>query len=172
VTPEQFKRRYVAALPEPPPHLNLDLGEFATFSRGSVDALHIDPTDRRLLSDIGLPRRAAPFLSFGARAFRALPKLSGYCGGDTAYDRYRIIGSTGSGDSICIDTDTGGSVVYLNHDANMKRVFMNSNVSLLAESLCLYRENRKIKPHETFLGLLLAIDAPAAARDAFWFTGN
>ncbi len=56
------------------------------------------------------------------------------------FRRYRILGSDGSGNPICIDEEHRSSVVVLEHDGGFRVQFMNSSVPQLAECLLAYRD--------------------------------
>jgi hypothetical protein len=49
-------------------------------------------------------------------------------------------------------------VLYLNHDSNMKRVYINSSLPLFAESLCLMAEAVQSGFTTDFAGALASID--------------
>ncbi|WP_255255317.1 SUKH-4 family immunity protein [Bacillus pseudomycoides] len=53
------------------------------------------------------------------------------------YQSYWFIGTTGSGDPLCIDERTN-KVVYLHHDNNYEEIFINSSIHQFAESLLLF----------------------------------
>lgn len=89
--------------------------------------------------EAGLPEEAAPFLGFQRPVTGPLPTLSEYFGLSDTFRRYRVIGSNGSGDPICIDQAQQGSIVSINHDDHYRPIFMNSSIPQLAESLILYR---------------------------------
>ncbi|MDF1746910.1 MAG: SUKH-4 family immunity protein, partial [Gimesia sp.] len=80
------------------------------------------------------------FLDFKTPASGPLPNVAESWQQGAGFRRYRIIGSNGSGDPVCIDEVENGQVVYLNHDFNFKRVLINSSIPALAESLVVYRE--------------------------------
>ena len=56
------------------------------------------------------------------------------------FDCYRVIGSDGCGSPIAIDESHEGQIVCLDHDNRFARVFLNSSVRQLAESLLAYRK--------------------------------
>lgn len=108
-----------------------------TFPAAAVSSLPIAAVDADWLTKVGLPRSAAPFLSFGSKYEINIPTLSELWGVNDG-SRYRVIGSNGSGDPVAIDTTNTGEVVYLNHDNDFQRVFINSTVMQLAEALLAY----------------------------------
>jgi len=153
------------------------------FPREVVSQLPFREQDARWLTDVGLPSGAAPFLSFGSDDDLRMPTLTEVYG-VTPPRPYRIIGSNGSGDPVAIDTATDGEVVYLNHDADFARVFINSSISQLAHSLYAYAQliadaqavngpdayfdgkiPTEVRAH--FVSVLEAID-PHALTDGMW----
>lgn len=104
---------------------------------------------------------------------------------DKEFRRYVVIGSNGSGDPICLDVGAESAVVYLNHDNNFERVWINSSVHQLAGSLLRYRqlvqETQRRNGEDAFLdgkipgdvieklrADLQRIDATALAQESFW----
>ncbi len=124
VTPEEFRAAFAA-------------DGVVTFPAAAVASLAIAPADAEWLTDVGLPRSAAPFLSFGDHHEINIPTVAELWGHDDR-GRYCVIGSNGSGDPVAVDTAGNGAVVYLNHDNAFQRVLINSSVSKLAEALLAY----------------------------------
>ena len=165
MTPTEFKARYIESLPEVPEELReeLDLERFVSFRRDRVDEIGMAAQDAAILADIGLPADASPYLNFGLDQERQLEPVDGY-------PAMLAIGTNGSGDYICIDTSRRFEVVYLNHDYGMSRMFINSSVSLLAESLCLFSLHLHRNDPDGFVVAIAGLDAPAAMDGAFWRT--
>jgi len=110
------------------------------YPESEVETLSIATEYKKFLKLKGLPGDAAPFLSFGSTPRGTwLIAVSEHWGLPKSFSRYRIIGTTGTGDPICIDELENGVVVYLNHDRNFEKVIMNSSVLHLSESLLVYR---------------------------------
>jgi hypothetical protein len=171
MSPQQFKTRFLASLPELPPdlpELRQQLSEFVQFPSAIVERLNISSSDKAILSGSGLPRDASPFLSFGLSHGRLLQPLNNVERQADCDRRYKMIGHNSSGDMICLDEDDEGSVVYLNHDNNMQVVFINSNVTALAECLCIFAESIKRNDPKRCREEIRRID-PTALRDgSFW----
>jgi len=163
MTPIEFKSRYLASLPEVPEELRdeLDLERFVTFDPKRVAACDLNPQDAAILTKVGLPNCASPWLTFELDPQRRLTPIE-------EFPQMLAIGSNAYGDYVCLDMDAGGEVVYINHDNLNARVFINTSVSTLAESLCLYLTHlNKGDPH----GLLAAIgsiDPAAIAAGTLW----
>ena len=123
--------------------------------------LRIHNADRAFLTDSGLPEDAAPFLSFGLDADRALMPLYGFP--DSV-----MIGHNGCGDAICVDQADDGAVVYYNHDNNMQRIFINSSIAAFAASLCAYSSFMRTKDADAFRLEISTIDQVASGPGSFW----
>lgn len=168
MTPVEFQNRFRNAQRPLPDGVELDLGKFRTFPQERIDELTIDDASKDILREVGFPEEAAPFLSFAEKEDKILRRLSSaFSFLSKDFDRYRLLGSNGSGDFICIDEDNG-SIVYLNHDAEMKRVFINSSLLQFAESLCLMAEAMQSDYTIDFHDELSRIDPASTASDAMW----
>ncbi len=160
--------------------------ELVRFPCSIVEELFISPESKSILMNAGLPKGAAPFLSFGLDSdCRSLPIASEEWHLSQSYNIYRIIGSTGKGDPVCLDESAKGIVVYLDHERHFEKVFVNSSVVHLNESLLAYREfvrkvieqNGKDAYLDGFVPRYLAdwisselsrIDKPAMENGRFW----
>jgi hypothetical protein len=134
--PEEFRERFIKAHPKPPAELNIDLAEFVEFDGDVLDGVDLSERDKEFLATAGLPKSAAPFLSFHAWGEEDQASIGGIPAGSSVF----ALGHNAYGDAIVIDLHSG-EVVYFNHDRNMERVFVNSNVAKLAESLCVFAEH-------------------------------
>lgn len=115
--------------------------ELCTFDAAAAATLGLPGDESNWLTTVGLPKSAAPFLSFGDDAERGLPTVRQFLRGarDLPHgERYRVIGSNGSGDPVAIDVAEKGAIVYLNHDNRFERVLINSSVRKLATSLAAF----------------------------------
>jgi len=164
MTPAEFKARFIALLPDDiPDGLDLGLDAFASFPVARAAALRIPDADRAFLTDSGLPEDAAPFLSFGLDAERALMPLDEFPGSI-------MIGHNGCGDAICVDQADGGAVVYYNHDNHMERILMSSSVYTFAASLCAYSSFMRTKDADAFRLEISTIDQAACGPGSFWIS--
>ena len=161
MTPGEFKARFLSSLPPVADDIDLSLEEFVLFPRERVRTLRIAEADKQILVESGLPADASPFLSFGLSEDRLLLPID-------EFPESVAIGHNGCGDMICIDQASDGAIVYYNHDNHMQRIFMNSGLAQLAESLCLFAEYMRTRDVDFFTQQLLTIDAPALASGAFW----
>jgi len=168
MTPQQFKQRWE----------RVEGDRLMVFPERALSDVRLPVDARAFLIEAGLPVEAAPFLSFGPPKSGLLPRASLVWHQPPAFDRYRIIGTNGSGDPVCLDEETRGQVVYLNHDHRFKRVLMASSVFTLAECLVQFRDviadaggDIELIPPEGFDRLLegfRTIDPAAGGAGGYW----
>ncbi len=163
MTPIAFKSRYIGSLPDVPEELReeLDLERFVTFDPELVAACELNPQDAAILTEVGLPNSASPWLTFDLEPNRRLSPIEGF-------PKMLAIGLNAYGDYVCLDKDSQGKVVYVNHDNLNARVLINTSVSALAESLCLYLTHRHKREPADLLAAIGSIDPNAIAADTFW----
>jgi len=154
------------------------------YPRSIVLELAIPEEAKSFLTEIGLPDSAAPFLDFGGSTCISIPTVTEVW--KAGERRYRIIGSNGYGDPVCVDTESAGRVFYLLHDDGLAPRFMNSSIPQLAYSLLAFRQvvsdanaiggkNAYLEgciPSEVvdrFITQMETIDPPAISSDHFWF---
>ncbi len=175
ITPEKFAELW-----------SIGPNELVRYPPSEVQSLSVSQESKSFLIKAGLPKDAPPFLSFGFQFAReVLVPVSKAWGLPLNFSCYRILGCTGSGDPICIDESTNGVVVYLNHDRDFKRIFMNTSIAQLAECLLAYRDfvNQSINKRGTdayidgnipetakewLANQIRTIDAPALHKESFW----
>jgi hypothetical protein len=176
LSPDEFVRRW---------------GEDEPLSAAPEDRLHgcsLPPDARRFLAEAGLPKSAAPYLTFSLDSDSGLtPVHLIWTCLEEGYSRFRMIGQTGFGDPICLDEANESRVVYLNHDDEFNLVSVNSSVAQLAHCLLLFREFvtrvREAGGDDAFLDgrfpedcwawicdQFKAVDDPALDEGAFWAT--
>ncbi len=77
-----------------------------------------------------------------------------------------MIGIDGAGNPVCIE-EPSGCIWVLDHEDNFRsRLFMNSGISCLAESLLAYMGESDA---ERFREAIRAIDARALSEGTFWW---
>jgi hypothetical protein len=107
MNPEDFQSQWMKG----------EQSDLVVYSREAASELSISAESKRLLTDVGLPESAAPFLDFGGdSAFVLAPVCEIWKAGDS---QQRIIGSNGYGDPICVHSRSG-VVSFLLHDDQMK----------------------------------------------------
>jgi uncharacterized protein YlbG (UPF0298 family) len=109
-----------------------------SFDSGKIQELSIPAKTKEFLM-VGLPVDAAPFLSFGPSHDANLQSATEEYELSGEFECYKIIGSNGYGDPVCIN-ENDNSVVYLNHDDEFGYVYMNSSVEQLAHFLLIVRD--------------------------------
>lgn len=118
-----------------------------------------------------LPSEAAPFLTFEKAKKRPhLWEIFGAKASWSAEDKnrlagYRMIGSDGCGNPLCVEDPTG-VVWMLDHEDNFRtRQYVNSSVALLAECLLVYMGEEE---PSRLLAAVQKLDHPASAKETFW----
>ena len=122
--------------------------------------------------DAVLPAEAAPCLTFD-RAARPAPlwEVFGTPSQWSAAERerlaaYRMIGSDGAGNPLCVEQGSG-AVVLLDHEDRFRtRQFVNGSVRQLAECLLAYLGERE---PDRFRAAARVIDPDAMAERSFWW---
>ena len=165
MTPSEFGDAWMAwatgdNIPAP---LREELASLTTWGNESFSDAVLSEDDLALLTNVGLPREAAPFLSFrSGSGLLATLRLT-----ETGARRLAgliQLGSDGAGNPICLD-GTSGQVVLVDHDADLDIVFMNSSPMQLAESLLAYQTERHGR---AAVATLAEIDPAALNEGSFW----
>ncbi|SFH95516.1 MULTISPECIES: SUKH-4 family immunity protein [unclassified Bacillus (in: firmicutes)] len=102
---------------------------------------HLVDTDfsdevKRFLSIGGLPENPAPYLEF-ISSQALLKSITSILNIPEEFQKYWFLGSTGSGDPICI-IEKKENVMFLNNSDGYKEEFINSSLSQFAECLLVY----------------------------------
>lgn len=168
--PETFAMRWENEVVANEPEFIRDDTRLCVCPPGAGVLTLIPDESARFLVEAGLPKSCAPFLSFN-EVGKGLPKLisvwrlNEVSGVDTDFlSRYHILGSDGSGNPICIDTEEHGSIFMVDHDdAFRSRLLVASSVPQLAEALLIVHT----RPREQFVRFFEKIDPTACAPDTF-----
>ncbi|WIY59359.1 SUKH-4 family immunity protein [Bacillus arachidis] len=159
-------------------------GPLKKLDRDMLRHTNLSIDTRRFLSEAGLPASAAPFIEFDY-ATEPMQNITRKFGMPKDFEFYWLIGTTGSGDPLCINERTN-KVVYLHHDNNYEEIFMNSSIHQFAESLLLFSKliDEAIYLNGEFAFLdneipesvriwfeneVRRIDPKAVEENAFWF---
>lgn len=172
MSPLDFKRRYVthilsdARLVTDPElrELSVELCEFAVYHPLLLLAYKVDLDSTLFLSEAGLPLSAAPFMNFKAYTKE---EIDGLYSSQLAPSTIFPIGQNNYGDFIGIEV-ASAAVVYSMHDGTRERVFINSSISRLAETLCWYQELRAQRRLQDLPAKLSAYDKSALEPGAMW----
>jgi hypothetical protein len=155
---DQFRSRFLAALPEFPPELGFDFTAFVQIDPNEPGVQHLKPSDQEMLIEVGLPQDASPFLSFRRSSVQTDYLFPG--GGF-------YLGADGSGNAICVEIGTG-HVVLFDHDDGMRPILVNSSLSAFAECLCVYQEHLRSSQMHTCYEAMLRVDPALASHGGFW----
>lgn len=112
-------------------------GPLITFNQGDLENINIQERDREWLVNVGLPEMPAPYLEFVSSKGR-LVSLSTKLNMANCYVDYTYLGSTASGEPVCIKNGT--EVVLISEMNSCKEVFVNSSVTQLASCLLFFSE--------------------------------
>ncbi len=110
------------------------------FPADSIAGLALSDESRAFLITAGLPDSAAPFLEFrvpGVGPLRSVTAEWPQAAEIGDFSQNYVIGFDSSGDPICL---ADGQIVVLNCDNCFQRLFLNSSIPQLAESLLVYRQ--------------------------------
>ena len=111
-----------------------------SYKPSQLDNQRLLKTTIDFLINCGLPDSCAPGLSFYECNATTIPTPNQVFNIDIEeLNDYLMIGSNGSGDPLCIDLNNNNEIVYLNHDNDFERVFINSSLETLSECLIIYR---------------------------------
>lgn len=174
IEPSIFIERWQKQIPESlSPRLFEEYSLIRVFPETLISR-NIPEPSKNFLTQAGLPKRAAPYLSFEELA-KNLHLVWNQWGipndwkeaDQKRLEHYFVIGSDdNSGNPICIDEANGGRIVTLEHEDWFNTVmFVNSSLPQLAEFLLLF--NEVIKKTKIFTELE-KIDPAALKEGCFW----
>jgi hypothetical protein len=174
IEPSIFIERWQKQIPKNlPPGLFEDYSLIRVSPETFVDR-NIPEASKKFLTEAGLPKSAAPYLSFEdlAKGLHTVWEIWGVADNWNEADRsrlqkYFVIGSDdNSGNPICIDQANGGQIVTLEHEDWFTSVmFVNSSVQQLAEFLLLFNEAVK---KQQIVAELEQVDPVALKKGSFW----
>lgn len=96
--------------------------------------IHLSETERRILVEVGLPSAAAPFLTFVETGSTSLLSPDDLLQSTTSHSDLIVLGSTGSGDLVCMDNTSDNRIVLLLLDDFRTQ---HANRSILEFASCL-----------------------------------
>ncbi|PJZ02157.1 hypothetical protein CPT06_01110 [Bacillus vallismortis] len=113
-------------------------GPLLKFSYDDLIEMPFSEEFKQFLSLGGLPETPPPYLDF--TSFQAsFNPITSIFDMSEAFRKYWLLGSTGSGDPICI-IENNESIVYLDNGNDYKEVFINSSINQFAECILLFSE--------------------------------
>ncbi|MEQ9220292.1 MAG: SUKH-4 family immunity protein [Cyclobacteriaceae bacterium] len=110
--------------------------EFIIFDGVALELLNLNSQQFNFLTEIGLPKESAPFLSFrnDLNSINTIYELQ-----NSNYNSKIMIGSDGAGDPICLEI-TNKHIYACDHEDDFEPYFMNTGVIELFKFLSLFRE--------------------------------
>jgi hypothetical protein len=110
------------------------------FSADSLSNFGFQESTLAVLSTVGLPFQAAPFLSFN-QTLAEFQSLDTYFQlGDSTWKRFVIIGADGAGNPIVLDTSTQDQVLLLDHDNDFVAIPVTQSLLILLGCLVVYSQ--------------------------------
>ena len=113
------------------------------YSSKRIDKFNLNILTKNFLSNTGLPKDAAPFLSFSDDSdepYGGIVKLTdSFDFLESEFEKYIVIGSNGSGDEIVIDTNDECKIKLLDHEDYFSEELMNTSIEKLYHSLIIYQ---------------------------------
>ncbi|WP_036153804.1 SUKH-4 family immunity protein [Maribacter forsetii] len=108
-----------------------------------LNGLGLSETSIEFLKIAGLPRSAAPFLSFVTDSddiYKGIKKLTNvYDFLEPKFDKYIVIGDCNDGDPIVINTEKNDQIEHLDHEDYFSSRLFNSDISSMTDCLIAYR---------------------------------
>ncbi|WP_186579825.1 SUKH-4 family immunity protein [Aquibacillus kalidii] len=124
ITPEEFVDRWDV----------IKNGPLNKFKEQDIMATDFSDDVKKFLSIGGLPETPPPYLEFTSPQLRPITHLFDI---SNKFQKYWFLGSTGSGDPICI-TEKEENIVFLNNGDNYEEIFVNSSLNQFAECILAY----------------------------------
>ncbi len=114
----------------------------------------------KIYLEAGLPKAAAPFLSFADGsddAYTAIAKLEDQYDLDIEPNKYVVIGSDGGGNPVAVNTQKDDVIEWLDHEDYFAPSYFNRSMECLLSFLIIYRD---------FIQEITEHNGPAAYFDA------
>lgn len=112
-----------------------------TYQPSQLDNPRLSKPAIDFLINCGLPASCAPGLNFDNCKRVEIPTPNEVFNIEfEELDNYLFIGNNGCGDPLCIDLNKGNQIVFLNHDNDFERIFINSDLEKLSTCLIIYCE--------------------------------
>lgn len=111
-------------------------GALIVYNIDEMPDLAISQETINFLTVTGLPETPPPYLEFKSSK-GMLVNLTKKFNMSFEYQDYWFLGSTGSGDPICLK-GLSGEVIFLNNGSNYEEVFINTTINQFAECILTY----------------------------------
>ncbi|MFJ8524111.1 SUKH-4 family immunity protein [Bacillus cereus] len=126
ILPEEFNDKW---------DVNKD-GPLIKFNSKDLMSTNFSDDVKKFLSIGGLPETPPPYLEFTSSQ-SLIRSITNVFNMPEEFQKYWFLGSTSSGDPICI-IEKQENIVFLNNSDNYKEVFINSSINQFAECLLVY----------------------------------
>lgn len=160
-------------------------GALIKFHAQDLIRINFSEDVKNFLTIGGLPVSPAPYLEFTSSQSLLRPLTTVFTV-PVALQKYWYLGSTSSGNPICI-TEKKENIVFLNHGDTYNEGFINTSISQFAESLLAYSkmidQAIEMNGEDAFIDNeipvtvidwlqteLRRIDAKSVEKGSFWFT--
>jgi SUKH-4 immunity protein len=171
MTPQEFKDRYLAGIKrgfaQAPQDIRAGLEEklsaFTRFPLEMLDRFKLSASDRRFLSEVGLPQAAAPALNF-----RNLYDLQPDFETHPFFKDFFVLGSASRHRLVAIDLESNEVVCFDLAEEDAAIEFVNSSLEKLAGCLCLFQEHRDRNEMDTCFEAMAEVDPGLAQYGSFW----
>ena len=112
-----------------------------SYSMSQLKNSRLNKQTIEFLNQCGLPSDSAPFLSFYNWEDVPIPTVKNEYNSDVEeLSDYLMIGFNGYGDPVCIDLAKGNEIVFLNHDNDFERIFINTDIQRFIQCLMRYTD--------------------------------
>ncbi|MBA4538520.1 SUKH-4 family immunity protein [Bacillus aquiflavi] len=111
-------------------------GPLIKFNSKDLMSTNFSDDVKKFLSIGGLPETPPPYLEF-TTSQSLIRSITNVFKMPEEFQKYWFLGSTSSGDPICI-IEKQENIVFLNNSDNYKEVFINSSINQFAECLLVY----------------------------------
>jgi hypothetical protein len=171
MTPQEFKERYLEGLRESfvgaPDEVRAELeqkfSDFLTFPPEMLEKSSLSQSDQEFLSQVGLPRAAAPALNF-----QNMYELQTGFESHFFFKDFFVLGSASGQRLLAIDKESKEVVCFDLADEDVQIYFVNESLEKFAECLCLFQEHRDRNELDVCFEAMCAVDSKLAEYGSFW----
>lgn len=171
MTPQEFKKRYLEGIKESfsaaPDEVRAELeqrfSEFITFPPEMLERFSLSANDQEFLSQVGLPKSAAPALNF-----QNMYELKSEFEDHFFFKDFFLLGSGSNHRLLAIDKDSAEIVCFELAEEGVQTLFVNDSLEKFAECLCLFQEYRERNELEACFEAMCRVDPKLAEYGSFW----
>jgi hypothetical protein len=171
MTPQEFKKRYLEGIKESfndaPDDVRTKLeqrfSEFITFPPQMLERFSLSSYDQEFLSQVGLPKSAAPALNF-QNMYELKPDFEDHF----FFRDFFLLGSGSDHRLLAIDRESEEIVYFELTAEDIQISFVNNSLEKFAECLCLFQEYREKNELEVCFEAMCRVDPKLAEYGSFW----